>query len=130
MYNGIGLQTARGSGTNGYIQRNKSQLKSRRDPFKESEKRIDEKTSLQKQPDQEILLHERKRKIEIKCMELRLQLEDDGLDEDEIDEKVDVYREELLKKDMDKKVKEDAQKLKEYQTHQLADAKHRENKNL
>lgn len=31
MYNGIGLQTARGSGTNGYVQRNLSFIKSFKD---------------------------------------------------------------------------------------------------
>lgn len=31
-----------------------------------------------KQPNKEILLHDRKRKVEIKCMELRIQLEDEG----------------------------------------------------
>ena len=31
-----------------------------------------------REPDQGILEHERKRKVEVKCLELRLKLEDDG----------------------------------------------------
>ena len=31
-----------------------------------------------REPDKEILEHERKRKIEVACYELRIQLEDDG----------------------------------------------------
>ena len=31
MYNGIGLETTRGSGTNGYVQRNLSHLRNPRD---------------------------------------------------------------------------------------------------
>jgi len=31
-----------------------------------------------REPDEAILEHERKRKVEIKCLELQLQLEDDG----------------------------------------------------
>jgi serine/arginine repetitive matrix protein 2 len=32
----------------------------------------------QREPDKEILEHERKRKIEVECFELRIKLEDDG----------------------------------------------------
>jgi serine/arginine repetitive matrix protein 2 len=31
-----------------------------------------------REPDEAILEHERKRKVEVKCLELQLQLEDDG----------------------------------------------------
>ena len=31
-----------------------------------------------REPDAEILEHERKRKVEVKCLELQLQLEEDG----------------------------------------------------
>lgn len=80
MYNGIGLQTPRGSGTNGYVQRNLAFVKSKKD-------RIDYKTEeeinkldqgLNKQPNREILDHERKRKVELKCMEMQELMEEQG----------------------------------------------------
>lgn len=81
MYNGIGLQTARGSGTNGHVQRNWASVK----PFKDKVKyRTDEDiakleaTSI-RQPNKGILDHERKRKIEVKCTELEDLLEEQGL---------------------------------------------------
>ncbi|KAF8076130.1 hypothetical protein FPV67DRAFT_1649132 [Lyophyllum atratum] len=40
-----------------------------------------------REPDQAILEHESKRKVEVKCLELQLELEDNGDDEDKIEEK-------------------------------------------
>lgn len=81
MYNGIGLQTARGrcvlffshSGTNGYVQRNLSSIRPRDAPRPppQEKARIFE-------PDERILDHERKRKIEIQCIELQDELEEQG----------------------------------------------------
>ena len=64
MYNGIGLTTPRGSGTNGYVQRNLSFVrhKSERADYA----RIDKiKPDVQKKPNLEILEHQRKRQIEV-----------------------------------------------------------------
>lgn len=80
MYNGIGLTTARGSGTNGYVQRNFAAIKNRKE-------RVDYKTdadlarldkSLNRQPNKEILEHQWKRAIELKCVTLRDELEEQG----------------------------------------------------
>jgi len=80
MYNGIGLTTARGSGTNGYVQRNFAAIKTRRE-------RVDYKTdadlarldkTLNKQPNKEILEHQWKRNIELKCVMLQDKLEEEG----------------------------------------------------
>ncbi|ODV58470.1 U2-type spliceosomal complex subunit CWC21 ASCRUDRAFT_20223, partial [Ascoidea rubescens DSM 1968] len=94
-YNGIGLSTARGSATNGYIQRNISN-RSQTDPhqknYYERRKYLKEKNELEKKKalktlnfkgDKEILLHEKKRLIQIKCMELQEQLEDEQENGDE-----------------------------------------------
>lgn len=75
MYNGIGLQTARGSGTNGYVQKNLSHLRPR-DPWPrpmepETKPRV-------AAPDAGILDHERRRKIELQCLELQDELEERG----------------------------------------------------
>ena len=67
MYNGIGLQTARGSGTNGYVQRNLGFIRSHKDPVKyKTEEEIRKTAEIRKEPNQGILDHERKRKLEVK----------------------------------------------------------------
>ena len=80
MYNGIGLNTARGSGTNGFVQRNLASIRTRRE-------KVDYKTdadiarldkALERKPNKEILEHEWKRKIELECLVLQVQLEDQG----------------------------------------------------
>ena len=77
MYNGIGLQTPRGSGTNGYVQRNMANIvrtKDRDDFKKPSELGV---PALRK-PNNDIIEHDRKRKLEIKCLEFQQMLEDQG----------------------------------------------------
>lgn len=73
MYNGIGVETARGTGTNGYVQRNLSFVPTKRERVeyvKDVEmKRLE--TLIEKKGNAEILEHERKRRIEVKCMEMR-----------------------------------------------------------
>lgn len=80
MYNGIGLQTARGSGTNGYVQRNLSLVQRSREKVnyktEEDIQRLD--AQLIRKANSEILDHERKRKLEIKCLELQETMEEQG----------------------------------------------------
>ncbi|PWN47523.1 hypothetical protein IE53DRAFT_412980 [Violaceomyces palustris] len=108
MYNGIGLKTARGSGTNGYVQRNLSHVKSRweDDGFKgkgggSSSPFSDSTGARNVKADESILLHERKRKVEIQCLQLREELEElvDGgeVREEEVEEKVQDLRSRLMK---------------------------------
>ena len=80
MYNNIGLQTARGSGTNGYVQRNLSLLRSRKEKVEyHTNEDLDKLEQMNtKKPNQEILEHERKRRIELKCMELQDVMEEQG----------------------------------------------------
>lgn len=76
MSDNVGLSTPRGSGTSGYVQRNLAHLKPRdygapypaRDP--------DAPRHKQRQPDKEILEHDRKREVEVKVFELRDELEE------------------------------------------------------
>ncbi|KDN53143.1 cwf21-domain-containing protein, partial [Tilletiaria anomala UBC 951] len=98
MYNGVGLTTARGSGTNGYIQRSLAFRSFRDDSYgrsSEDSKRKEASSSLDRKPDAGILEHERKRKVEVRCMELRMELEDKDLPEAEIEEKVVMLRKTL-----------------------------------
>lgn len=81
MYNGIGLQTARGSGTNGHVQRNFAAVrpgKREANSYKTEEDLAKLDRQINKAPNQEILDHERKRKIEVKCAEYEENLEKQG----------------------------------------------------
>ena len=80
MYNNIGLQTARGSGTNGYVQRNLSLLRSRKEKIEyHTQEDVDKLEQMNtKKPNQEILEHERKRQIELKCMQVQVLMEEQG----------------------------------------------------
>ncbi|XP_015379848.1 PREDICTED: serine/arginine repetitive matrix protein 2-like isoform X2 [Diuraphis noxia] len=100
MYNGIGLATARGSGTNGYVQRNWAAIKKVKDQtsFKTDEELAKIDSAANRQPNQELLDHDRKRKIELKCIELEQSLEDQGLSQDEIVKKINIFRQTLLGK--------------------------------
>lgn len=78
MYNGIGLQTARGSGTNGHVQRNFAAVrpgKREANSYKTEEDLARLDRQMNKAPNQEILDHERRRKIEVKCAEYEESLE-------------------------------------------------------
>lgn len=103
-YNGIGLKTARGSGTSGHIQNNLASISDdvKYEEFMKSKKRSAEVTDKDDLKDEfvnenkKILLdHNAKRQMELKCMELRFKLEEAGLDDDEIEEKVNDLRKEL-----------------------------------
>lgn len=77
MSSNVGLTTPRGSGTSGYVQRNLAHLKPR-DNFKPYSTDYDSLKHRQRQPDKEILDHDRKRDVELKVFELRDRLEDEG----------------------------------------------------
>lgn len=94
MYNGIGLTTPRGrlvfdsfiashifhllcSGTNGYVVRNLSTLRSQQSAHDRANA-WDVAPPKHREPDAEILEHDRKRKVEVQCFELQLKLEDEG----------------------------------------------------
>lgn len=143
MSSNVGLTTPRGSGTSGYVQRNLAHLKPR-EQFKPYPTDGDLKHR-QRQPDKEILEHDRKRDVEVKVFELQDKLEDEGcvacfrhprnhshtnvissVDEDEIEKQTEELRQKLLaemKKGTDRR---DAKGLKSHQVHELAEAKIRE----
>jgi hypothetical protein len=77
MSSNVGLSTPRGSGTSGYVQRNLAHLRPR-DQGKPYSTDLDSLKHRQRQPDKEILEHDRKREIEVKVFELRDLLEDEG----------------------------------------------------
>ncbi len=81
MYNNIGLPTARGSGTNAYIQRNLAHIPAPRQEFIVGLKRgTHSKRLIRKpdrlKPDEAILEYQRKRKVEEMIFARRERLEE------------------------------------------------------
>lgn len=78
MYNGIGLTTPRGSGTNGYVQTNVACVRTRKDPvsYLKDDHFKDSGPAVFREPNPELVEHDRKRQIELKCLELREKLEE------------------------------------------------------
>ncbi|KAK3876167.1 hypothetical protein Pcinc_019016 [Petrolisthes cinctipes] len=101
MYNGIGLETARGSGTNGYVQRNLALIRNTKNKIdfrteEELQKLEDQRT---KGPNAEIREHTRKRAIELKCAEMEDVMREQGYNEGEVEEKVGVFRAMLMERE-------------------------------
>jgi serine/arginine repetitive matrix protein 2 len=74
MYNGVGVQTARGTGTSGHVRKNLSALRPTR-PDVRRFKDVRENPTVQREEDPGIIQHNKLRKIEIKLLELRDELE-------------------------------------------------------
>lgn len=81
MYNGIGLRTARGTGTNGYVQKNLSFIKPKQQFNNNSTgstlSAYDEQSKAKptKKASEEVLKHNNRRKIENDLLEYREELE-------------------------------------------------------
>lgn len=148
MSSNVGLSTPRGSGTSGYVQRNLSHLKPR-DAAAPYSKDPDLLRHRQRQPDKDILEHDRKREIEVKVFELRDKLEEEecvfpacaslcttvpltrsSVDEDEIEDQCTALRKKLQAEQSTKNPATDARGLKSHQVHELAKAKIEESEKL
>ncbi|KAJ4287590.1 RNA-splicing factor [Kalmusia sp. IMI 367209] len=130
MSSNVGLSTPRGSGTSGYVQKNRSLLKPREKAAPYS-KDWEQAKHRQRQPDPEILEHDRKREIEVKVLELRDKLEDEGVEDDEIDDRCDALRKKLEEeRKAGKDAGPNARNLKSHQVHDLAKAKIEESERL
>ncbi|EON61558.1 hypothetical protein W97_00773 [Coniosporium apollinis CBS 100218] len=129
MSSNVGLSTPRGSGTSGYVQRNLSALRPR-DSTAPYPKDFDSLKHRQRQPDKEILEHDRRREIEVKVFELRDRLEDEGVEEDDIEDQCTALRKKLEAERKCGKESTDARGLKSHQVHELAKAKIEESEKL
>ena len=148
MADNVGLTTPRGSGTSGYVQKNRSLLRPR-DKVAPYPKDYEHAKHRPRQPDAEILEHEAKRDIEVKVFELRDKLEEEGrvhrlsffyqhsrlmpcsVDEDEIDDQCEALRRKLDQERKDgKELGPNAKRLKAHQVHDLAKAKLEESERL
>lgn len=100
MYNGIGLNTARGSGTNGFVTRNLSHVRVTKEvvDYKPDEEIQKLEAYINRKGNKEILIHEKKREVEVKCVEVEELMEEQGYPQEEIDKKVGQFRKILLDK--------------------------------
>lgn len=136
MYNGIGITTPRGTGTNGYVQRNLSFVPTKRERV-EYVKDVELKkleTLIEKKGNAEILEHEKKRKIEVKCMEMRDMMLNNGYDEETTTKKVQIFRKTLIEREglyekSEIDYDEDGRPVAK-ETHQLAQANDEKNRRL
>jgi hypothetical protein len=97
MYNGVGLQTARGSGTSGYVQKNLSYIGPGAKPKLQNYglilKQMKENPNpLPKPPNPELVMHERKRKIEAQLFTMAKRLKLEGKNQDEINKLIAAER--------------------------------------
>ncbi|KYK61418.1 hypothetical protein DCS_02560 [Drechmeria coniospora] len=130
MSDNVGLSTPRGSGTSGYVQRNLAHIKPR-DYGAPYPSDLDSLRHKQRQPDKGILEHDRKRQIEVKVFELRDELEEKEIDEDEIDRRCDELRQKLTaESESGNKNGGPRRQFKVHQVHEMADAKIKESERL
>ncbi|XP_073136126.1 uncharacterized protein [Henckelia pumila] len=133
MYNAVGLKTARGSGTNGFVQTNKFFIKPRTDKIvMDSSKGFDSDQGIAgvtRKPNQDILEHDRKRKIQLKLLVLEEMLIDQGYTDAEIAEKLDEARK-ALEVDEGTNSAVIPERVSETQTHQIAALKEKQMETL
>ncbi|CAO2183395.1 unnamed protein product [Urochloa humidicola] len=97
MYNGIGLQTPRGSGTSGHVQASKFLAKPRPSSSASGGGTPNPSPTGSgidgtRKPNKDILEHDRKRQVELRLLVLRDALEEQGYTEAEIEERVAAER--------------------------------------
>lgn len=97
MYNGIGLKTPRGSGTNGYVSRNLSFVKSNTYISGSNRKPSDSTVAkpVAKKPSRSVLIHNERRQVEIQLLSLRDELEEKCVKVDEVEKIISAKRSQL-----------------------------------
>lgn len=97
MYNGVGITTPKGSGTNGYVQRNIATISQARIDAKANQKSFKAAPDMKvKKANAELLLHEQKRKVELDLIKLEDELKAAGMSADEIERTIDRERGNML----------------------------------
>ncbi|KAJ3014020.1 RNA-splicing factor [Thoreauomyces humboldtii] len=82
---------------------------------------FDDRPPPMRKPNKDILDHQKKREVEVKCLVLQDQLEAQDLPEEEVEKRVDALRQELLRNLS--KMSQDVKTLQGHQVHELAEAK-------
>ncbi|KAL6614952.1 hypothetical protein ACP70R_037222 [Stipagrostis hirtigluma subsp. patula] len=88
MYNGVGLQTPRGSGTSGHVQTSRFSVKPRPSAAAGGAPVPSDAGVGMRKPNKDILEHDRKRQVELRLLVLRDALEEQGYTEGEIEERL------------------------------------------
>nr|CAD2198282.1 unnamed protein product [Meloidogyne enterolobii] len=93
MYNNVGLSTARGAGTNAYVQSNAVNLSFSRNKivYNAEEDIARAEAEVNKASNLELLDPEYKRLIEIKCVEFEDLMEGEGFSEEEASQRCKYY---------------------------------------
>ncbi|GLT98352.1 hypothetical protein SLE2022_158610 [Rubroshorea leprosula] len=133
MYNGIGLQTPRGSGTNGYTQSNKFFVKPKVNKVTENTRGFEPgqgTAGLTKKPNRDILEHDRKRQTELKLVVLEDKLTEQGYTDAEIAEKLLEARKVLEAAAASDEITVLSENRTETQTHQVAARKEKQMETL
>ncbi|XVF58131.1 hypothetical protein PTKIN_Ptkin07bG0038400 [Pterospermum kingtungense] len=137
MYNGIGLTTPRGSGTNGYVQSNIFFVKPKTNRLTDAKRRFEDGQGtaglITKKPNRDILEHDRKRQIELRLVILEDKLIEQGFTESEIADKL-VEARKALEAQQEKDEEEGEiiptpthqNKVSDTQTHQVAARKEKQ----
>ncbi|CDR95433.1 hypothetical protein, conserved [Babesia bigemina] len=94
MFNGVGLTTPRGSGTNGYVQKSLATLRPVRIAKGHDQQGVITRPKLRTNP--EIALHEKLRALEVKLLELRV-LKEGQMSTEELDKLIANERQRLMK---------------------------------
>jgi serine/arginine repetitive matrix protein 2 len=134
MYNGIGLQSARGSATSGHITKNLSHVKPNFYRDKLAQNRNDSKISaadddLKQKHNTNILDHKKKREIENKVFEYEESLRDENVfTEDEISDKSTIFRNKLLRNPKSEVIK--SKSGSNIDSHEMSYRKNIENKKM
>ena len=122
MYGNIGLQTAKGSGTSGYVQKSLAYINKRNyesGNYKEVLQKFKDNPALSKRKvNNEIIQHELKRKIESELYDLAESLKEQN--ETNIEEKIKEKRAELYK-ELDKRKEEYIDRTETHQQSKLKD---------
>lgn len=101
-YNGIGLSSAKGSSTSGYVQQSLAFTNRKKDPrlttHDKEQQQQQQQQQIQPAKDESVISHKAKRQIELLVSEYRDKLEDgpDDLSDDTIDSKCEDYRRSIL----------------------------------
>lgn len=130
MYNGIGIQTPKGSGTNGYVQRNLANVPRQRLDFQKAQTQgfksmTGDGAMKVRRANNELLIHEQKRKVENELLKLEDELLAAGMPESEVQAAIDRERKHMLRAVDEGALKYDSE-LEKKDSHQLALEKEKE----
>lgn len=95
MYNNVGLTTARGTGTSGYIQRNLGFVNAK-DIERSTYVRREREAPKPRIPSFEVREHIEKRDLESQIIDHRIELENRGYNSENIEDQVNKFRQQLF----------------------------------